>query len=160
MDVKTAYEQMLSNKLEDEITEETKELLLDTLELDDFIDYVPNTAILMDDAINILKESKYKKLTNLIFQNRQPRFTFFICVQDTFGIPPCIKRNVDSVWIFAGMTDRTTFGMMIRQFGISTPSTEVWDFYSELGFHDAMVLDYEAGGVKLSYVIKGRKLEM
>jgi hypothetical protein len=159
MEAKTAYEQILTNNLEDEISEEAKDEIFDTLELSDYINYIPNTAILMDDAINILKESKYKKLTNLIFQNRQPRFTFFICCQDSFGIPPCIKRNVDSVWIFAGMTDRTTFAYMTRQYGIVTPA-QVWDFYSSLGFHDAMILDYEPDGIKVRYVINGRKVEI
>jgi hypothetical protein len=160
MEAKTAYEQILTKNLQNETTEESKEDILRTLELNDFVDYIPNTAILMDDAINILKESKHKKLTNLIFQNRQPRFTFFICVQDSFGVPTCIKGNLDTAWIFAGMTDRTTFGMMIRQLGLTTPSAEVWEFYISLGFHDAMVLDYEPGGIKVSVVIKGKKVEV
>jgi hypothetical protein len=113
----------------------------------------------MDDAINILKEAKHRKLTNLIFQNRQPRFTFFICCQDSFGIPPCIKRNIDTVWIFAGMTDRTTFGTMLRQFGSTTPAKDVWDSYITLGVHDAMLLDYGSEGIKIKYVINGRLCE-
>jgi hypothetical protein len=160
MEAKTAYEQILSKNLYDSITDETKNNVFEMLELTDFIDYIPNTAILMDDALNILKESKYKKLTNLIFQNRQPRFTFFVCCQDSFGIPPCIKRNVDTVWIFAGMTDRTVFGMMLKQFGLTLSSNKVWDFYVQLGQHDSMLLDYEPDGLKLRYVINGRKVEI
>jgi hypothetical protein len=161
IEAKTAYEQFISNKiLQKKVNEESKMNILELLDMEDFVNYIPNTAILMDDAINILKESKYKNLTNLIFQNRQPRFTFFICLQDSFGIPPCIKRNIDTVWIFAGMTDRSMFGLMLRQFGVSTPSQNVWDFYSNLGFHDAMVLDYEDGGIELRYVINGRKIEI
>jgi hypothetical protein len=161
IEAKTAYEQLISNSiLQKKVDEESKLNILELLDMDDFIDYIPNTAILMDDAINILKESKYKTLTNLIFQNRQPRFTFFICLQDSFGIPPSIKRNVDTVWIFAGMTDRSMFGLMLRQFGVSIPSQKVWEFYSGLGLHDAMVLDYEDGGIELRYVINGRKIEI
>jgi hypothetical protein len=161
IEAKTAYEQLISNRvIQNKVDEESKLNILELLDMDDFIDFIPNTAILMDDAINILKESKYRSLTNLIFQNRQPRFTFFICLQDTFGIPPSIKRNVDSVWIFAGMTDRSMFGLMLKQFGVSIPSQKVWEFYSGLGLHDAMLLDYEDGGIELRYVINGRKIEI
>jgi hypothetical protein len=161
MEAKMAYEQIIFKNLQNKTTDESKMDILKTLDMDDFIDYIPNTAILMDDAINILKENKYKKLVNLIFQNRQPRFTFFICIQDTFSIPTCIRRNLDTVWIFAGMTDRLAFGMMLKQFGITIPSANVWEFYTNnLGAHDAMIFDYEPDGIKLRFVIKGRKIEL
>jgi hypothetical protein len=35
-------------------------------------------------------------------QNRQPRFTVFISLQDFFSVPPQLKRNADSVWVFSG----------------------------------------------------------
>jgi hypothetical protein len=158
IEAKTAYDQIISNELQDDLTKESKTDILKTLDVSRFTDFIPNTAILMDDAINILKDSKFRKLTNLIFQNRQPRFTFFICCQDTFGIPPSIKRNIDTVWIFAGFTDRTVFGMMLRQFGAPEKPQEMWEEYSKLGFHDSLVLDYEDGQIILSYVINGRKV--
>jgi hypothetical protein len=161
MKAKTIYEKMATKTIQEEISEEDQAVVFETLGIDEFVNYTPNTAILMDDALNILKESKYKKLTNLIFQNRQPRFTFFICCQDSFGIPPCIKRNVDTVWIFAGMTDKSVFGLMLKQFGMTLPSNSVWEFYTNnLGFHDAMLLDYETDGIKLRFVINGRKVEL
>jgi hypothetical protein len=160
IEAKTAYEQILSNKLQKDITTKTKNDMFKTLDISHFTDYIPNTAILMDDAINILKDAKHKKLTNLIFQNRQPRFTFFICCQDSFGIPPSIKRNIDTVWIFAGFTDKTVFGMFVRQFGAPISSQELWEAYSKLGFHDAIVLDYEDGRVMLRCVVNGRKFDL
>jgi hypothetical protein len=157
---KTAYEQVITNHLEKDLTESSKADVLKTLDIINFTSYIPNTAILIDDAINILKEPKYRRLVNLIFQNRQPRFTFFICCQDSFGIPPSIKRNVDIVWIFSGFTDRMIFNTMVRQFGSPVPGNELWLTYSRLGEHDSLVLDFESGRIKLNYVINGRKYDL
>jgi hypothetical protein len=73
---------------------------------------------LLDDEINILKDNKFKQLRDLLFQNRQPRLTIFICAQDMFGVPVQIKRNCDSIWLFDGMTDKMMFSMIIIQVGL------------------------------------------
>jgi hypothetical protein len=106
--------------------------------------------ILLDDAINILKDAKFKQLRNLLFQNRQPRLTIFICAQDVFGIPPQIKRNCDTVWIFAGMTDKSMFGMMMAQFGLDGKT--YWDMYSQLNFRDVFLIDNTQMGTKISII--------
>jgi hypothetical protein len=78
IDAKSAYEDALNKGLEDKLTEKCKNDLFKILGLDDWTD-VPLTAILLDDAINILKDHKFRTLKNLLFQNRQPKFTVFIC---------------------------------------------------------------------------------
>jgi hypothetical protein len=57
------------------------------------------------------------------------------------------------------MTDRTTFGTMLRQFGVTIPSKDVWNTYITLGIHDAMLLDYGPGGIKIKFVINGHLVE-
>jgi hypothetical protein len=47
---------------------------------------------------------------------------------------------------------------MLRQFGSTTPTKDVWDSYITLGPHDAMLLDY-SGEIKIKYVINGRLVE-
>jgi hypothetical protein len=86
----------------------------------DWTDEVPHTAILLDDAINILKDHKFKPLKILLFQNRQPKCTVFICAQDIFGVPVQLRRNCDTVWLFAVLTDKTVFGMMMAQLGLDS----------------------------------------
>jgi hypothetical protein len=36
-----------------------------------------------------------------------------------FGVAVQIRRNCDSVWMFAGMTDKLVFGMIINKFGLN-----------------------------------------
>jgi hypothetical protein len=74
-----------------------------------------NTAILLDDAISILKGNKFKQLRDLLFQSRQPRLTIFICAQYAFAIPVQIRRNCDSVWLFVGMTEKNMLSMIMIQ---------------------------------------------
>jgi hypothetical protein len=78
---KTAYDQVVRKDLEGELTEESKQDILSKTCDDDFYNELPHTFILLDDTINILTQKKYKKLQQMLFRNRQPRFTICICVQ-------------------------------------------------------------------------------
>jgi hypothetical protein len=146
---KTAYLQVKNKHLESKLTDESRANILGPLDVTDFDGDVPNSAILFDDAMNILGNTKFKNLRNLLFQNRQPRFTIFICLQDNYGIPPQIKRNADTVWLFAGFTDMTMFGFMLRQLGCPFDSKEIWKMYSQLNKHDALILDKEDVGTSV-----------
>jgi hypothetical protein len=150
IDAKSALEDAIRKDVVDDLTEKTVEDLKSTLDLEDIhVTEIPHTAILLDDAISILKDPKNKKLTNLLFQNRQPRFTIFICVQDVFGLPPNIKRNCDAIWIFAGLTDKHAFGMMCRQLGLDDDIDNFWFKYKQLGYRDVMIVHYTPNGVEI-----------
>jgi hypothetical protein len=110
---------------------------------------------LLDDAINILKDHRYKQLRDLLFQNRQPRLTIFICARDIFGVPVQIRRNCDSIWIFAGMTDKMMFGMMMSHLGFN--GKDLWENYSELNFRDVMIIDYSSDGSKIKIIMSDFK---
>jgi hypothetical protein len=109
IDAKSAYSDILNKNIQARVADKTKNDLFGTLDLDEWTIKTTHIAILLDDAINILKDNKFKQLRNLLFQNRQPRLKIFICAQDIFGIPVQIRRNCDSVWLFAGMTDKLMF---------------------------------------------------
>jgi hypothetical protein len=147
IDAKSAYEDVIRKGLQNEISDSTRIDLFSTLDLERWEDNTPHTAILLDDAINILKDAKHKKLQNLLFQNRQPRLTIFICVQDIFGVPVKIRRNCDAIWIFAGFTDKTAFGMMMSQLRLS--GKLLWDEYNNLQYRDVMVITYGSEGIKI-----------
>jgi hypothetical protein len=105
---------------------------------------------LLDDAINTLKETKFKTLRDLLFQNRQSPLTIFICAQDIFGIPVQIRRNWDTVWLFAGMTDKLVFGMIMNQYGLNFK--DWWETYSELNFRDIFIIDFSSEGTKIKLI--------
>jgi hypothetical protein len=146
-DAKSAYEEVLNKHLEKNISRETIKDLFATLDLNQWTSETPHTIFLLDDAINVLKDSKFKELRDTLFQNRQPRITIFICAQDIFGIPTQIRRNCDTIWLFAGMTDKSMFGIMMSQLGLN--GKDIWEEYSNLQFRDALIIDYTPKGVEV-----------
>jgi hypothetical protein len=150
IDAKSAYQDAINNDLQEVVDEDVKKDLFKTLDLKDWTEETPHTAILLVDVINILKDNKFKQLRDLLFQNRQPRLTIFICAQDMFGVPIQIRRNCDTVWIFAGMTDKLVFGMIVNQFGLNFK--DWWDIYSELKFRDVLIIDFSSEGTKIKII--------
>jgi hypothetical protein len=150
IDAKSAYGDVLEKGLQEEISDKTRADLFGTLDIDEWWDDIPHTAVLLDDAINILKEPKFKGLQNLLFQNRQPRLTIFICVQDIFGVPIKIRRNCDAIWVFAGMIDRMAFGIMCAQLGLS--AKELWEPYRQLPPRGAMIVEYGLNGESIRWM--------
>jgi hypothetical protein len=68
-------------------------------------------------------------------------------VQDLYGVPVQIRRNCDTVFLFAGMTDRMVFTMMMNQLGIK--GMFAWDDYQNLQFRTIVVIDYTRDGIKI-----------
>jgi hypothetical protein len=141
IDAKNAYSDALEKGAFDDLDDSSKADLLQTLDLDEFVGDIPHTAILLDDAINILNDNKFKHVRDLLFQNRQPRLTVFICVQDIYGVPVQLRRNCDTIFLFAGMTDKMAFGMMMNKLGIST-SLINFETYRNLPSKAMLVIDY------------------
>jgi hypothetical protein len=147
IDAKSAYADAINKGVEKLVSQEAKKDIFTALDITEWRPEVPHTVILLDDAINILKDNRYKALRDLLFQNRQPRLTIFICVQDLFGVPIQIRRNCDTVFLFAGMTDRMAFGMALKQLGIDRQLT--WEQYTKLGYHSVVVINYTPAGIEV-----------
>jgi hypothetical protein len=145
IDAKNAYADALDKKALSDLDEATQKDLFQTLDLHGWTLEIPHTVILLDDAINVSKENKFKPLRDLLFQTRQPRLTVFICIQDFYGVPPQLSRNCDSVFLFAGMSDRSMFGMMMNQLGINGLIS--WEQYRTLPFRGFLVIDYLPEGI-------------
>jgi hypothetical protein len=150
IDAKNAYADALDKDAVDDLDESSKEDLLATLDMEEWLPEIPHTAILLDDAINVLNSTKFKPLRDILFQNRQPRLTVFICIQDLYGAPVQLRRNCDTIFLFAGMTDRMAFGMMVKQLGIH--GLVKWDTYRSLPERGILLVDYTPQGVKLRFV--------
>jgi hypothetical protein len=148
IEAKSAFADAINKGIEDMVAEDSKRDIFTALDITDWRSEVPHTIILLDDAINVLKDSRFKPFRDLLFQNRQPRLTIFICVQDLFGVPVQIRRNCDTVFLFAGMTDKMAFGMATNQLGINLS----WEEYNELGYRGVVIINYTQRGTKIKLV--------
>lgn len=61
---------------------------------------LPHTLIVFDDCIGLFK--KDSPLSKKLFENRQSRITYFLLLQDTQGLSPSMKANIDSLTLFGG----------------------------------------------------------
>jgi hypothetical protein len=136
---KTAYDQVLTNHLQERLTDNSKENILNLTADKRFKVNLPHTGILMDDAINAFKRKEDAALEDMLFRNRYPRFTIFICTQDPYSIPVKIRRNLDSLWLFGGFTHSSMFQRLLNSFSPGEEDKEeAWEQYRELNAHDAM----------------------
>jgi hypothetical protein len=130
MEGKTTYYQVVRKDLEGEITEESKKEILIRAVDSDFYDQLPHTLVLFEDAMNIFDQKKYQNLYKIVFKNRYQRITIFINVQEIYSIPPTIRKNLDTLWIFCGMNSKQAFSVLLNhafpmQLRRKTPSGKI-----------------------------------
>jgi hypothetical protein len=142
---KTAYEEIVRKDLVHEVTDNCKNELIKAVRPTYFGAPTPHTVVLYDDAINVFKGQKYKVLYNLLFQNRQPKITYFLCMQDGFGVPPAVKRNLDTCIIFGGFADTQMLGMLFTQLGTGGSVRMLMDDYIGLTKREGLIFDYHNG---------------
>jgi hypothetical protein len=98
-----SYDQVIEKRLVNAVTKECEQYLLTSVDLDSWTKVTPCTVILYDDTINSFKQAYNKPLLDLLFQNRQPKIAYFLCMQDGFSLPAQNKRNLDSCMLFGNI---------------------------------------------------------
>jgi hypothetical protein len=147
VDAKSAYEETLEKGLVNAIIDKCKKNLLHAVDVKEFGEKTPGTVVLYDDAINIFKSSRNKPLLDLLHQNRQPKITYFLCMQDGFALPPQVKRNLDTCVIFGGFNDSQMLSMLFRQLNSSSLSNEeLTRVYRTLSNREGLLFDYLPNG--------------
>jgi hypothetical protein len=140
---KMAYSELLEKGLLEDATDKCKEDLMNALDLSFWGLPMSDTIILYDDAINIFKNSKNKKFLDLLFENRQPRITYFLYPQDLFSLPAQIKKNLDKAIIFGGYFDKMMMGSFLSQLNCSNQSNQnIMKIYNSLSSHEGLIFDY------------------
>jgi hypothetical protein len=67
-----------------------------------------------------------------------------------YGITPQIRRNCDTIFLFAGLTDRHLFSVMMSQLGLYGLS---WEYYKKIPHRGFLVIDYANDGIKIKTVL-------
>jgi hypothetical protein len=151
VDAKMAYSELLEKGLLEDATDKCKEDLMNALDLSYWGESTSGTVILYDDAINIFKNPKNKKLLDLLFQNRQPRITYFLCLQDPFSLPAQIKRNLDTCLVFGSYGDLHMLNTLFKQLNSSSLSNQqLMNLYQTLTSRQALIFDYLGDKTKIA----------
>ena len=103
---------------------------------------VYHTAVLLDDAQNMFQQKTRanKDLIKLLFENRQPKITYFICLQDAKGLDTSLKENADSVWVF-GSFSQQKFMYTVRYIPTDEDRDKLWEMYRKLTRNQAIIIN-------------------
>ena len=139
-EAKEDHQDIIGKHLEDQLDEKYKAQLLETLSVRDFSKPVLHTAVLYDDAIEVFRKRK-SPLFRMLFENRQPKITFFLCMQDPIGLDASIKSNMDSCWLFGGFSPQK-FNYIYQQLSSPLEREAVYEIYKQLTTNQAVIFDY------------------
>lgn len=150
---KNQYNQIKKENAEDQIPEEITEELFDTLGIEDFSRPYLHTLILLDDIANSAMLAKPTSVMNsLMTQCAHINCSFFLAVQFWKGLPPSIKSQVTTIYMFGGFS-REQLHYILRQITLQSPFNVVFETYKNLGYQDYMYIDV----VESHYTIYKRK---
>jgi len=132
-----------------ELTDDSRAEILGTLKLSE-IQPIVHTLVLFDDCIEIFaKRSKEnKELFRMMFENRQPKITYFLALQDPIGINTQIKQNIDSLWFFGGF-NRMKFSQMFQQISVDVEKEDLWNAYIRLSKRNALIFSFNDTGTRV-----------
>lgn len=102
---------------------------------------VYHSIVLLDDCQALFdhRTAANKDLWKLLFENRQPKITYFLTMQDPKGMDTSIKEAVDAVWMF-GKYSRYKFGYMLRYIPHEESPEKLWRIYKDLSKNDAILI--------------------
>ncbi len=109
-----------------------------------------HTIVLLDDCQDVFahKTPHNKALFKLLFENRQPKITYFLTQQDAKGVDSSLRQNLDGVWVFGGFAFNK-FNYLMRQVPHEEDIRELWDLYKTLTKNQALVFDIQYTGTQL-----------
>ena len=142
-EAKVAIHDIIKNEINlDDITEESKENIQNILGTNEISHEKStyHTIVLLDDCQNVFdrKTRQNERLFKLLFENRQPKITYFLTMQDPKHLDSSLKQNLDSCWFFGGFTEHK-FKYLMNDIPHEGDLIEVWETYRQLTKNQAII---------------------
>ena len=95
---------------------------------------------MLDDCQNMFakRTGANDKLFKMLFENRQPKITYFLTMQDPKHLDTSLKQNLDSCWLFGGFTEHK-FKYLMFDIPHENDLIEIWDAYRGLTKNQAII---------------------
>lgn len=149
-EAKEDYGEIVEKGIENLLEEDYRKDLMGILGVKDFKKTFIHTIVLFDDAIEVFKNRK-GKLFRMLFENRQPKITYFLAIQDPIGIDASIKSNIDSAWLFGGFSSQK-FNYIYHQLNSPFDRVDLWEKYRELSMNQAIIFNHNRTGTELRFL--------
>ena len=150
-EAKVAVHDIVKNEINlDELTDSSKEKIANILGAPiDNTNEIHHTAILLDDCQNMFdrKTKTNEALFKMLFENRQPKLTYFLTMQDPKHFDSSLKQNLDSCWLFGGYTEHK-FNYLMNDIPHEEDLSELWDYYRRLSKNQAIVITITPSGTQ------------
>ena len=150
-EAKVAMHDIVSNKIDlNDLTDDSKQTIADTLggEINN-TEEIFHTAVLLDDCQNIFdrKTKANAELFKMLFENRQPKITYFLTMQDPKHLDSSLKQNLDACWFFGGFTEHK-FKYLMSDIPHEGELIDLWVSYRQLTKHQAIILFITEAGTE------------
>ena len=148
---KKAYDEIREKHLENMITNECRDEILNNLRIKNFSIPSIHTLILYDDAMEVFKKPNSQQFRWLL-ENRHTKSTYILCIQDWKGISPELKANIDSIWLFGGYP-RNRYTYIFNQISCPIDRDDLYNIYRGLSKRDVMIFNHKTDGdeIKVMY---------
>ena len=129
-----------------ELEDESKQMISKTLG-EDITEYgvtkyneVFHTIVLLDDCAFLFEKHtrENRDLWKLLFENRQPKITYFLTMQDPKGMDSSLKEALDTVWLFGGFT-KHKFSYLLQAIPHESDVYDLWCIYQSLTKNQALI---------------------
>jgi hypothetical protein len=92
----------------------------------------------------------------MVFKNRLQRFTIFINVQEIYSIPPAIRKNLDTLWVFGGMNSKQAFSVLLNQAfpDAAEKKDTIWENYKKISLKQILLFTYDKSGTRVEIISK------
>ena len=161
---KAAVDELLETRTDlSALCPESREFILRTLgitQLPPLTEPWIHSIVILDDCLMLFdkKTKKNEELFGLLVENRQPKITYFLTLQDVKRIDSSIKQNIDTTWLFGGFTQRELF-LLLHYVPVDEDHTVILDAYRRLSKYQAVIFGVgeDAHDVKLMIDVKDMK---
>lgn len=136
---KEDYDKMVRGEIERD------DSILDSLHINNFINKPLQTIIVLDDAVNILKDTD-SYLAKSLYRTRHSNTIFFIALQIWKGITAQLKSILNSVWIFGGFSPQILHHIY-NQITTDISFEEFKEIYDQLQKYEKIIVDNSSGNL-------------
>ena len=139
LQIKDDYNKMINNEIPKD------DSILDSLYINRFTSKPLQTIIILDDAVNILKDTE-SYLAKSLYRTRHSNCLFFIAIQIWRGITAQLKSIINSVWIFSGFSPQILHHIY-NQISTDVSFDEFKKIYNSLDNYEKVICDISSGNI-------------
>jgi hypothetical protein len=77
-------------------------------------------------------------------------------VQEIYSIPPAIRKNLDTLWVFGGLSSKQAFNVLLN---LAFPDAGekkdiIWENYKKITAKQVLLFTYDKNGTRVEIISK------